>query len=199
MDLLELLAQAGRADDSSDVLLAATRMHKWPMLALLAACNGCSPLRCMAEWLHATLAHSSPPAEGTLWLPGLPQTCSILLELSLVSTKVQASMQDLKQACVRCAGNEKSSEGDEAQQVKADGAESWRLAAGSALLAACRQGAFKQAIEAVQLFMPGCPLIGCLRFLQVQSFKETHVLVNCKAQKSDCSARQRSLQGIGTD
>lgn len=63
------------------------------------------------------------------------------------------------------------------EQSKADGVEAYRRAAGAALQAACRQGAFKEAIEAVQLFLPGCPLIGCLRFLQVKRHRRAILLV----------------------
>lgn len=98
----------------------------------------------------------------------------LLFKLSVVVPVLQASVREHKQARMNCVGNEESSQGDprgdQAEPDKADGMENWRVAAGSALLAACRQGAFKQAIEAVQLFMPGCPLIGCLRFLQARIY-----------------------------
>lgn len=62
-------------------------------------------------------------------------------------------------------GEEKA--GARAKKDKADEVETHRRTAGSALQAACSQDAFKEAIEAVQLFLPGCPLLGYLRFLQV--------------------------------
>ena len=61
----------------------------------------------------------------------------------------------------------KEKAGARAKKDKADEVETHRRTAGSALQAACSQDAFKEAIEAVQLFLPGCPLLGCLRFLQV--------------------------------
>ncbi len=54
-----------------------------------------------------------------------------------------------------------------------------RAAAASALRAACSQGAFKAAIEAVQLFLPGCPLVGCLRFLQVRLLVRHRLVKHC--------------------
>ncbi|EIE27464.1 hypothetical protein COCSUDRAFT_55471 [Coccomyxa subellipsoidea C-169] len=125
LELLDLLAQVGQLDDPPGALLAAALMHRWPMLALLAACHGCAPLRCLAVWLNATLGKSSAD-EGEYGGEG----------------------------------------GAEAEKEKAGEVETNRAAAASALRAACSQGAFKAAIEAVQLFLPGCPLVGCLRFLQ---------------------------------
>ena len=65
---------------------------------------------------------------------------------------------------VTLAGGEcAASEGDDV----AGGIEAARRQAGTAVAAACAAGAHELAAEAVQLFLPGCPLEGCLRFLQV--------------------------------
>ncbi len=42
-----------------------------------------------------------------------------------------------------------------------------RQAALHALRAACRRGAHDAAADAVQIFMPACPLLKCLRMMQV--------------------------------
>lgn len=57
----------------------------------------------------------------------------------------------------------------EGGEALAGDTEAARRQAGAAVAAACAAGAHELAVEAVQLFLPGCPLEGCLRFLQVGS------------------------------
>ena len=46
------------------------------------------------------------------------------------------------------------------------GTEAARRHAGRAIAAMCAVGEYATALEGCQLFLPGCPLEGCLRFLQ---------------------------------
>ena len=46
---------------------------------------------------------------------------------------------------------------------------SGRQQARKVLQEACRKGAYDAAADAVQIFMPACPLLKCLRMLQVTS------------------------------
>ena len=78
VELLDLLAKVGLADDPSSALLAAALQHRWPMLALLAACHGCTPLLCMATWLLASLCPSNAAPDGE---PHSPVGTAALLRL----------------------------------------------------------------------------------------------------------------------
>jgi hypothetical protein len=53
--------------------------------------------------------------------------------------------------------------------AKTGGDASGRQQARTVLQEACRKGAYDAATDAVQIFMPACPLLKCLRMLQVIS------------------------------
>lgn len=78
VELLDVLAKVGLSDDPSSALLAAALQHRWPMLALLAACHGCTPLLCMATWLRASLCPSNAAPDGE---PHSPVGTAALLRL----------------------------------------------------------------------------------------------------------------------
>ena len=71
--------------------------------------------------------------------------------------------------CCRHAGGATLPAGSAEEHMlsPADSAQDARTAAGDAVAGACALGAWSTAVQGVQLLLPGCPLEGCLRLLQV--------------------------------